>query len=324
MKTSLKAKGPVLPGIRKNKPRKKATNRRAQAAAVGPDPVDGQLNSPERTPCTPGELTAADTQLSGVTATAVASVTPNGGGSATATVGHQAGSAAGGPRMNGPGASAGPAAPTDDSSAGTGDHQLRSQTVPAAPPRSRSNDSNHRRAASLGAHAHGELSRGSATAGPGCGPRGGDRDWPPLPPRNLGVLRPERQGLILLSLFDGLGIATLAVAEVLNAMSAGGALIGTAYVESDADLAAASTLALERVLARKVPRQYLSRNAWDLLRHNLDPLFRFAERLPVGAFLLTLAGTCPFSPLGPRSCREDLGLHGNDPSEFYLDGRGGC
>ena len=109
----------------------------------------------------------------------------------------------------------------------------------------------------------------------------------------------------------------MAVAEVLSAVGAGGALIGTAYVEGDADLADASTIALGRVMAHKVPRQYLARNAWDLLRHDLDPLFRFAESLPVGAFLLAMAGTCPFSPLGPRSCRKDLGLRGNDPSEFY-------
>ena len=196
MKTSLKAKGPVMAAVRRSRPPKKATSGRPKGPAIDPDPVDGQLNSPERTPGTPREPAATGAQPCGATDPTNAPVAPGRGEGSGPDLDHPIEVPAGDPQIANTGLEAPPPADTDGLGTIAEEQQPRSQTVPAAALRPQAEVPGRRRAASLGARAHGDSSRDGVIARTGRGASGGDRDWPPRPPQNLGILRPERQGLI--------------------------------------------------------------------------------------------------------------------------------
>ncbi len=120
-----------------------------------------------------------------------------------------------------------------------------------------------------------------------------------------GGLRADGQEVALLSLFDGTGMARLALEEAL-AEQEGMRLVSAAFVEHDMNLANAVGSAWDRRLQEgrtALPYRHLAEDVWDLLRgadglspSNPEgfrdcPLRRFAASLPGGCSVLVLAGS---------------------------------
>ena len=136
----------------------------------------------------------------------------------------------------------------------------------------------------------------------------------------------------LLSLFDGAGMARLAVEEAL-AERRGPPLVAAAYAEWDRTLGMAVRAAWARRTSATpglVPYRYIAADVWDLFRcghggpdapdsneRGETPLEAFADSLPGGATLLVVAGSpCQQLTYGGRY-RGAQGLCGPDSVNFF-------
>ena len=130
---------------------------------------------------------------------------------------------------------------------------------------------------------------------------------------------PQRS-LVLLSLFDGIGTARIAVEHALQEADLQGKLRTSFFVEKDGSLASA----VEKYWQEKArrgqgpPHLRLADDVWDLFRNGMQPLKQALQAVPVGGLLLAIGGfPCKqLSVTGPH--RGRLGLAGQDSSLFFI------
>ena len=131
-----------------------------------------------------------------------------------------------------------------------------------------------------------------------------------------GSVRP----VALLSLFDGLGAARLAVQDALEELGQPAALSFAGYAELDAVLASAvEGYWAAGVRARGwLPYHRLAADVWDLLRQDGGRFQRLCELLPSDASALLIGGSpCQdVSPMGPG--RGRTGLCGERSIHFFV------
>ena len=115
------------------------------------------------------------------------------------------------------------------------------------------------------------------------------------PPRALRRPRVAEPGppLALVSLFDGTGLARLAVGELLDATHDGPVLVQSVFAELDDDLATAVETYWETRarLTGCVPHRRIAADVWNLFRGSPCPLELFAQGLPQQANALLVAGS---------------------------------
>ena len=130
---------------------------------------------------------------------------------------------------------------------------------------------------------------------------------------------PQR-ALVLLSLFDGIGTARIAVDHALQEEDLQGKFRTSFYVEKDNALAAAvDKYWQERTQQGRGPRhQRLAEDVWDLFRDGMRPLKQVLRAVPIGGLLLVIGGfPCKqLSVAGPL--RGRLGLAGQDSPLFFI------
>ena len=99
--------------------------------------------------------------------------------------------------------------------------------------------------------------------------------------------------IALLSLFDGSGLARLAVEELLRALGLANRLVQAGFAELQDDLAIAVQAYWQRRanLSRGVAYQRLARDVWDLLRGSPSPFEQFVLRLPQWCLVIIIAGS---------------------------------
>ena len=125
--------------------------------------------------------------------------------------------------------------------------------------------------------------------------------------------------IALLSLFDGSGLARLAVAELLRALGIADRLVQVGFAELQADFVAVQAYWQRRAnLSRGVAYQRLARDVWDLLRGSPSPLEQFVLRLPQWCLLIIIVGSpCQqLSWAGRYQGRQ--GLCGPDSVLFFV------
>ena len=109
--------------------------------------------------------------------------------------------------------------------------------------------------------------------------------------------------LALFSLFDGTGLARLAVGELLAATCGGPVLVQSVFAELDNDLAVAVETYWE-TRARQtgcVAHRRIATDVWNLLRGSPSHLEVFAQGLPQQTSALLVAGSpCPDLTLASR------------------------
>ena len=105
--------------------------------------------------------------------------------------------------------------------------------------------------------------------------------------------RSRRPPLALVSLFDGTGLARLAVGELLDATQGGPVLVQSVFAELDDDLATAVETFWERRarMTGCVPHRRIAADVWNLFRGSPCPLELFAQGLPQQANALLVAGS---------------------------------
>ena len=126
------------------------------------------------------------------------------------------------------------------------------------------------------------------------GPRTDAWIWTEQPPS---VVRGIGAPFALLSLFDGTGLARLAVEELLRLRN-GWQLVDAAYAEIEPDLANAVGRAWSARAHRRgggVAYRHIARDVWDLFRQRggagSTPLQDFARGLPFGCCVIIVAGS---------------------------------
>ena len=139
---------------------------------------------------------------------------------------------------------------------------------------------------------------------------------------NTGI---DRGAVAILSLFDGTGMARVAIEQIINRLP-GYRLVAAAFVEHNADLSTAVARAwaqLQRENYTAVPYQYLATDVWDLLRRRPHapqappPVVEFAERLPRGTTVIIPAGSpCQQLTYGGRHAGRQ-GLCGPQSVHFF-------
>jgi site-specific DNA-cytosine methylase len=128
------------------------------------------------------------------------------------------------------------------------------------------------------------------------------------------------KAVALLSLFDGLGTARLALQDALEELGQPAELNFAGYRELDSVLASA----VEEYWAAGVraggwlPYHRLAADVWDLLRHDGGRFQRLCELLPRDALALIVGGSpCQdVSPMGPG--RGRAGLCGERSIDFFI------
>ncbi len=101
-----------------------------------------------------------------------------------------------------------------------------------------------------------------------------------------------RRTIALLSLFDGLGTARLALDRALFRLREQGRLAASAFVELDADLSGpVSQLWQEPSLSRGTPHVHLADDVWDLFRHRMQALHSMINGLRLHTLLLIIGGS---------------------------------
>ena len=127
------------------------------------------------------------------------------------------------------------------------------------------------------------------------------------------------RAVVLLSLFDGVGTARVALDDFLSRAGLGGKLEGSFFAEWDGQLAQA----VERLWADRVANDgvvmhtKVAGDVWDLLRHDMAALRRVLRAARPGALLLIVGGS-PCQQLtvaGPSRGRH--GLAGPDSRHFF-------
>ena len=108
---------------------------------------------------------------------------------------------------------------------------------------------------------------------------------PPAPAAGQG------QALALLSLFDGSGLARLAMGELVEALGARQAFVASGFAEWQDERATAvqAYWARRSALTGEVGHRRLCGDVWDLLRGRPTPLETFLGGLPQGCLLLLVA-----------------------------------
>jgi site-specific DNA-cytosine methylase len=118
------------------------------------------------------------------------------------------------------------------------------------------------------------------------------------------------RAVALLSLFDGLGTARLAIQDALAELGHPTALAFAGFAELDAVLASAveEYWAAGARAGGWLPYQRLAADVWDLLRQDGGRFRRLCELLPREALTLLIGGSpCQdVSPMGPGRGRMGL------------------
>ncbi len=146
---------------------------------------------------------------------------------------------------------------------------------------------------------------------------------PATPPASrLATSANPRPRLALLSLFDGTGLARVALDQRLRAMGpAAPTLVASAFAEIQASLGCAvqRLWAAEATATGCTPHQYIAQDVWDIFRCKAGrtPLHDFADGLPAATTVLIVAGP-PCQDLTAASQQGgQRGLCGDRSCHFY-------
>ena len=123
----------------------------------------------------------------------------------------------------------------------------------------------------------------------------------------------------LLSLFDGSGLARLAIGELLEALGMRHTLVASGFAEWDTQRAEAvhRYWAGRSAMTGETPHRRLCGDVWDLLRGRPTPLEDFLRSLPAGCMLLIVAGPPCIQLTGAGRYRGWQGLCGPDSVHFF-------
>ena len=129
----------------------------------------------------------------------------------------------------------------------------------------------------------------------------------------------EKRKLAMLSLFDGVGTAAVAMQEFLDLTGMGHRMATAAFVEKDRDMAQRVAKAWENKHANQqcIQYRYIAEDVWDLLREDGRILRGFLASVPRKALLLMPAGS-PCQQLSLMGSHKGiLGLRGPDSSNYW-------
>ena len=125
--------------------------------------------------------------------------------------------------------------------------------------------------------------------------------------------------IVLLSLFDGSGIARLGLDDLLRMAEAQYSLVGSFFAEVNDTLARAveERWRAHAALGLGPPHLRVAADVWDMLRGTAEPLRRVLDAAPRGALLLVIAGSpCQQLTVAGR-WRGRQGLAGPDSVNFF-------